>query len=70
MIYVSAFHIIVYFSWKVQLLISMCQQFQVDNIVCPSQLRKQLFTCGALDNGYLILHQQLLCRHFMVLPLA
>ena len=29
---------------------SVCQQFQVDTIVCPSQLRKQLFTCGTLDN--------------------
>ena len=29
---------------------SMCQQFQVDNIVCPSQLRKGFFISGALDN--------------------
>ena len=27
----------------------MCQQFEVDNIVCPSQLRKQLLTYVALD---------------------
>ena len=29
---------------------SMCQQFQVDNIVYPSHLRKGLFISGALDN--------------------
>ena len=29
---------------------SMCQQFQGDNVVCPSQLCKGLFVAGALDN--------------------
>ena len=29
---------------------SMCQQFHVDNIVCPSHLHQGLFTSGALDN--------------------
>ena len=29
---------------------SMCKQFEVDNIVCPSNLKKNLFVVGALDN--------------------
>ena len=29
---------------------SMCQHFQVDNIVCPAHPRKGLFISGALDN--------------------
>lgn len=29
---------------------SMCEQFKADGVVCPSNLRKGLFTVGALDN--------------------
>ena len=32
------------------LAMSMCEQYKKDNIVCPSQLRKSVFTIGALDN--------------------
>ena len=32
------------------LAVSICEQYKYDGIVCPPQLRKGLFTIGALDN--------------------
>ena len=29
---------------------ALCTRFEDDDVVCPSQLRKNLFTVGALDN--------------------
>ena len=46
---------------------SLYQQFMVDNIVCPLQLRKQLFTCGAIGN---VFHNPSSCPHFTVLGIC
>ena len=29
---------------------SVCQQYQTENVVCPLELRKELFTVAAVDN--------------------
>ncbi len=30
--------------------LSMCTQYQANDVVCPSHLRKGLYTVGAMDN--------------------
>ncbi|KAG1674335.1 hypothetical protein GQR58_015133 [Nymphon striatum] len=30
--------------------LAMCKQFEAENVVCPSNLKKNIFTVGALDN--------------------
>ncbi len=46
---------------------SMCKQFETDGVVCPSNLRKGLFTASAMETLTIIRHPPQQNHPFMVL---